>query len=429
MLEGGGQILRNASALAAITGIPLTVDQIRAKRTKPGLQPQHLTGLKLVEALCCGKLDGGEVGSSRIVLRPQQSPRTGKYSADTRTAGSCTLMLQAAMPVCVFAGPALSLEPGGDPGFGQLELKGGTDADMAPPVGYLIEVLIPLLRNRYGNLLDGLDVQLVRRGFYPRGGGILMVRVPSLPAGTSLPPLNLTSRGNLTQVTIKAFSAGRVAVSVAKRLAASAEAAVRRTLKGLGPMGRGVPVLVEVVYETPDRAVGDGCGVLVFADTDTGCRLGASAKGERGVPAEAIGERAAAELTEALTSGTCVDQWMQDQLIIWMALGSGTSRIRCTEPTLHTRTAMVVAEQLLPGVKFRLYRPRGHKTEDTQPLSAPAPAGPDSGDGSGAVVRQGDDSGDPWVSDGGGGYDDSGLWLIECTGSGWAVGKNLDGKA
>ncbi|GLI60386.1 hypothetical protein VaNZ11_002395, partial [Volvox africanus] len=357
MLEGGGQILRNASALAAITGIPLAVDQIRAKRTRPGLQPQHLTGLKLVEALCGGKLEGGEVGSRRIVLRPQQSPRTGNYNADTRTAGSCTLMLQAAMPVCVFAGPELSPEPAGDPGFSQLELKGGTDADMAPPVGYLTEVLIPLLRNQYGDLLDGLDVQLVRRGFYPRGGGIVKVRVPSLPAGTSLPPLDLTSRGNVTQVTIKAFSAGRVAASVAKRLAASAEAVVRRTLKGLGPMGRGVPVLVEVVYETPDRAVGDGCGVLVFADTDTGCRLGASAKGERGVPAEAIGERAAAELTEALTNGTCVDQWMQDQLIIWMALGSGTSRIRCTEPTLHTRTAMVVAEQVLPGVKFRLHRP------------------------------------------------------------------------
>lgn len=43
----------------------------------------------------------------------------------------------------------------------QLELRGGTDADMAPPVGYLIDVLVPLLRNLYGHLLDGLDVQLV----------------------------------------------------------------------------------------------------------------------------------------------------------------------------------------------------------------------------------------------------------------------------
>ncbi|PNG99891.1 RNA 3'-terminal phosphate cyclase [Tetrabaena socialis] len=50
---------------------------------------------------------------------------------------------------------------------------------------------------------------------------------------------------------------------------------------------------------------------------------------------------------------------MQDQLIIWMALAAGVSRVRCTEPTLHTRTAMVVAETLLPGVKFLLHRPPG----------------------------------------------------------------------
>ncbi|GIL91440.1 hypothetical protein Vretimale_10586 [Volvox reticuliferus] len=221
--------------------------------------------------------------------------------------------------------------------------------------------------------------------------------------------------------------------SVAKRLAASAEAAVRQALKGLGPMGRGVPVLVEAVYETPDRSVGDGCGVLVFADTDTGCRLGASAKGERGVPAEVIGERAAVELAEALTSGTCVDQWMQDQLIVWMALGSGTSRIRCTAPTLHTRTAMVVAEQLLPGVKFRLHRPsRGHKTAaGTQQLAAPAPASLTPDDGGGALGRHEDNPGDPWViSDGGGGGgDEAELWLIECTGIGWAVGRKPDGIA
>ncbi|GFR48196.1 hypothetical protein Agub_g10013, partial [Astrephomene gubernaculifera] len=121
-----------------------------------------------------------------------------------------------------------------------------------------------------------------------------------------------------------------------------------------------------------DRAVGDGCGVVLFADTDTGCRLGASAKGERGMPAEEVGERGAAELAEALSSGTCVDQWMQDQLVIWMALAAGVSRMRCSEPTLHTRTAMVVAEALLPGVKFVLRRPTGHPAASTAAAGADA---------------------------------------------------------
>lgn len=45
MLEGGGQILRNATALASITGSAIAVDNIRAGRKQPGLSPQHLTGL------------------------------------------------------------------------------------------------------------------------------------------------------------------------------------------------------------------------------------------------------------------------------------------------------------------------------------------------------------------------------------------------
>ena len=82
----------------------------------------------------------------------------------------------------------------------------------------------------------------------------------------------------------------------------------------------------------------------------------------------------------------------QDQLVIWMALAGGTSRMLCAEPTLHTRTAMVVAEQLLPGVKFRLTR------------------------------RQ-------LAAGGGGGADDAGaaaggpaLWMVECDGAGWQCG-------
>lgn len=60
ILEGGGQILRNSSAIAAIRGIPVTIDRIRAGREKPGLAPQHLTGLQLITEISGGKLQGGQ---------------------------------------------------------------------------------------------------------------------------------------------------------------------------------------------------------------------------------------------------------------------------------------------------------------------------------------------------------------------------------
>lgn len=43
---------------------------------------------------------------------------------------------------------------------------------------------------------------------------------------------------------------------------------------------------------------------------------------------------------------------MQDQLIIFMGLASGESSMLCSEPTLHTRTAIEIVQQLLPTARF-----------------------------------------------------------------------------
>lgn len=98
MLEGGGQILRNAAALSAITATPIEVSNIRAGRSKPGLRAQHLAGLQLVAELCQGKLEGGSIGSQAITLTPQRIT-SGNHVGDTKTAGSCMLLAQASM-VC-----------------------------------------------------------------------------------------------------------------------------------------------------------------------------------------------------------------------------------------------------------------------------------------------------------------------------------------
>src|SRR5579871_6726280 len=42
MGEGGGQILRTSLSLSLITGKPFRIENIRAKREKPGLLRQHL---------------------------------------------------------------------------------------------------------------------------------------------------------------------------------------------------------------------------------------------------------------------------------------------------------------------------------------------------------------------------------------------------
>jgi len=44
--EGGGAIIRTATALSALIGKPIHITNIRANRPKKGLAPQHLTAVK-----------------------------------------------------------------------------------------------------------------------------------------------------------------------------------------------------------------------------------------------------------------------------------------------------------------------------------------------------------------------------------------------
>lgn len=88
-----------------------------------------------------------------------------------------------------------------------------------------------------------------------------------------------------------------------------------------------------------------GCYSLV-AETTTGCILGASALGKRNERIEETGKRAAQDLLDAINSGACVDEHCQDQLIVLMALAKGQSRIRIGNITMHTKTAIYVAEKM-----------------------------------------------------------------------------------
>ncbi len=66
--------------------------------------------------------------------------------------------------------------------------------------------------------------------------------------------------------------------------------------------------------------------------------------------------------TRYLLTGKHVCCRLQDQLIIFMALADGESSMTCGEPTLHTRTAMVIAEQLT-SAKFTVRRPAPRSQE------------------------------------------------------------------
>ncbi|RPD65847.1 RNA 3'-terminal phosphate cyclase [Lentinus tigrinus ALCF2SS1-7] len=335
-LEGGGQLLRIAVGLSALISRPVSIHNIRASRTPPGLRYQHAAGLRLVAELCAAHLDGCETGSTTIDFVPQSLPVTSRaYTADPGTAGSIGLLLQVSLPCLLF-----SPSPGSP---STLLLRGGTNATHAPQIDYTQHVFLPFLRRHLG--LDP-TLEIVKRGYYPKGGGEVRVSIPAIPG--PLPPVTLTERGKVKTVRGRSYVAG-----LPKSLADSMCAAATEVLVESGLGIQAAHIKIDSVREKPADAVGSGSGIVLWAETEDGCIFGGSALGRKGVDPVHVGREAGRELVSNLAHGGCVDEYMQDQMIIFLALAKGHSTVKTGPLTLHTRTAIWVAEQVTEA-KFRV---------------------------------------------------------------------------
>ncbi len=134
MGEAGGQILRISLALAGITRSSLQISNIRKKRSTPGLRPQHLHAVHLIEEITEAETEGLEIGSERINFKPR-TLKGGSYNVRIGTAGSISLLLQAALPLLVLA-----------PKPSQVTVSGGTDVSWSPSIDYVKYVLAPMLK-------------------------------------------------------------------------------------------------------------------------------------------------------------------------------------------------------------------------------------------------------------------------------------------
>jgi len=179
--EGGGQILRTSLAISMITGTPVRLTGIRARRSRPGLMRQHLTAVLAAAQVCAARVEGAGIGSREIAFTPAQVV-PGEHHFAVGTAGSTTLILQTVLPALLLAaGPS------------RLTLEGGTHNPLAPPFEFLDRAFLPLLRRMGARV----EATLERAGFYPAGSGRLAVAVEPSP---SLQPLELNERGEIRRV-------------------------------------------------------------------------------------------------------------------------------------------------------------------------------------------------------------------------------------
>jgi RNA 3'-phosphate cyclase len=317
--EGGGQLVRTAVALAAITGTPVRLANVRAKRDKPGLAPQHLAAVRAVASVCGAECAGLELRSQAFTFAPGPL-RGGTFRFDVGTAGSVTLVLQALLPVLACAPEAT-----------RVTVVGGTDVRAAPPLDYLAHVLLALL-DRMG---VRVSLRALRRGYYPRGGGEVEAAVsPARPS-----PLVVEGEHEPSRIDGLAH-VGNLPAHIAERMRAAALARL-----GAMPANVGTSVL------GGDEAIGQGGAIVLWARTDESV-LGAGRVAERGVRAETIGDAAGGELAADLAAGAALDVHAADQLLVWLALAGG-GRFTAREITSHVRTAIWLIDQFLP-VRFEV---------------------------------------------------------------------------
>ncbi|MBI4824780.1 MAG: RNA 3'-phosphate cyclase [Nitrospirae bacterium] len=323
--EGGGQILRTALSLSCLRGLPFRMFNIRTKRRKPGLMPQHLMAVKSLALISGASVKGDSIGSTQLFFEPKEV-KSGDYYFDIGTAGSTSLLMQALLLPLVFSR-----------GQSSLTLKGGTHVPMSPPFHYIKDAFISMLKRL------GIDIsaEISSYGFYPKGGG--KVRFLIEPAKT-LRHMNFIERGDI--ISIKGLSGvGNLSLSIAQRQKDS-------TLKALGSLD----ILPEI--ETVEvNSIGQGTFVFLSVDSE-GSNSGFSALGQRGKRAETVGQETAEKFLDYYRTGSCLDPHMADQLIPYLALIKDTIGFTTSKVTGHLLTNLWVTEKFL-GIKYEIEGEKG----------------------------------------------------------------------
>jgi len=316
-LEGGGQILRTSIALSALTGKSCKVFNIRKGRPNPGIKEQHLKAIEAISQICNGKVNGNEIGSTEVEFYPGEI-NGGKYKIYLGTAGSVGLVLQALLPAIVVSNRNFVIE-----------LTGGTNVKWSPSIEYIKHV--------FCNFLDrmGVDIRIdvCKYGFYPKGGGKIKVR---LFAPKKLNVLKITERGEFKRIDLWSMASEGL-----KKKKVS-----ERQIKGFSEL-----LDFKHQHTLYEKTLSPGSFIHAHAHYEN-TKIGEDFLGELGIKAEDVGKECAKKLKREMDSKACLDKWMADQILPYMAIAGG-GEFSVSKITDHCKTNIWTIEKFLP-VKFEI---------------------------------------------------------------------------
>lgn len=405
-LEGGGQLVRVAIALSALTGQPVEIDDIRGNRQKGGLKASHLASIHFLAKISGSSVQGAELGSTQLEFYPPSprgadvpdaTPVEKEYSIKLETPGSVFLVFQAVYPYLLRAGSIAGIE-----GPIRLNLTGGTNASFSPSVDYIEQVLGPNLK-RLG--LPDLELRLHKRGWItgPRDLGTVSVLVhlasgSGAPQGNhGFPPINLNEhrRGRVTKIDVTVLAPdnsiivptnGAGTLPLRKFIEETTVHSLQRRISELPPsvfQTLSTPVHIHTSEKTYHHT---HVYIFLVAHTSNGFRVGGDAlygevktsrpkrknnrnhdhnhKDETIPRTHALIQKCIDDFSKQLYDPAlhieegrhmpCVDEHMRDQLVIFEALGGqacdNSTQIQREDEqywSLHTQTAQWVCRQFI----------------------------------------------------------------------------------
>lgn len=311
--EGGGQVLRSALSLSMITGQPFRIVNIRAGRSKPGLLRQHLVAVQAAAAVSAATVAGAELGSTSLTFSPK-AIKGGDYQFAIGSAGSCTLVLQTLIPALLFADAPATVR-----------VSGGTHNPMAPPAQFLQRSYVPLLAAMGATV----DIELLRSGFFPAGGGVVVATVTPC---AQLKQISLMERGERRAGYAEAIVAGIPG------------AVCQRELECVGTgMGWGEE---QLLMRGLPAEQGPGNALLITLEYEHVTEVVVSF-GEKAVRSEIVAKHAVNEARRYIASGAAVGEHLADQLMLPMALAGGGS-FTAESVSQHALTNAEVISSFLP---------------------------------------------------------------------------------
>ncbi len=300
--EGGGQILRTALALSIINRKPFKIINIRRSRSKQGLQPQHLEGIKAAIQISSGEAEGVKIGSKELIFIPKEI-KYSQYKFDILTAGSISLLFHTIYLALSFAKKGSNLI-----------MKGGTHVPWSPTYNYLKECW-QWFMSKIGLKIN---INMRRAGFFPHGGGIIEADVQPV---SKINPVKILQRGKLNKIII--YSAHtNLNNKVAER---QAEAAKKVLINYADYMQIKIDSL-------PSYSKNTTIAITAYFDNTICCYTGL---GEKGKPAEKVAEETCKNFIEFLDSNATIDDYMADQILLPLAFCEQNSEFIIRTMTEH----------------------------------------------------------------------------------------------